>query len=78
MACLFGSMCLSGLVISSLMSLTAAAISPGPSPPVFLFLLAFAKKGLCSRGTVGENAPLEVTPGGDPLPRASCLLPGSV
>lgn len=67
MAFLFGSMCLSGLVVSSLMSLTAAALSLGPSPAVFLFLLAFAEKGLRSLGTVGEDAPLEVTPGGDPL-----------
>lgn len=49
------------------MSLTAAALSLGPSPAVFLFLLAFAEKGLRSLGTVGEDAPLEVTPGGDPL-----------
>lgn len=65
-------------MLAASLSQTAAAIRLGRSLAVFLFLLAFGKKGLCSLGPVGKDAPLEVTPGGEPPPRANSLLPGSV
>lgn len=66
-------------MLAASLSQTAAAIRLGRTLAVFRFLLAFGKKkGLCSLGPVGKDAPLEVTPGGDPPPRANSLLPGSV
>ena len=58
------------LLLAACWSLAAAALGR-PHPAGFLGLWG-------RRVVVGEGAPLEVTPGGSPLPRARSLLPGSV